>query len=279
MMVKFGNQDISLNYRIIARKAIGASHKKKGIVNQDSYKVINTNEISIIAVADGHGNEKCIYKNIGSKKAVNCFCDQINISHHQYPNLNDFKEFLFHSKSNLLPRNLVRCWQKSIKDDFERKTKGKKTLLESSEIFELYGTTLLGLVLFDNYFFSIQIGDGDIISIFDDSSSKHINEVERILGVETLSLSSKFAINQFTSTLGNIHNGEKPIEGFFLSTDGLSNSFINNDEFLKISNDYLDLIKKFGFEYLNNRMGNYLSETSIRGSGDDITLVIAMKQN
>ena len=277
MMVKFGKR-ISLNYKVISRRAIGASHKKRGVINQDNYKVKNE-EITIIAVADGHGNERCKYSHIGSYISVQSFCDVISTAYVEHPTPTDFKEYLSLGKSNLLPRNIVKSWQQAVEIDFKTKRERRNLKFYDSAIYELYGTTLLGLVLFDSYYFAVQLGDGDIIKLFEDGCSKHVNNnIPKILGVETYSMSSKNAMNQFEFTLGNIFDDEKPIAGYLLSTDGLANSFKNIDGFYELGKDYLNLIRNHGTEYVEKRMGNYLYQTSVHGSGDDITLVIAIKQ-
>ena len=52
----------------------GATHQRNGLPCQDSKKIVERSEdIVIIAVADGHGSEKCPRSDRGSTIAVNTF--------------------------------------------------------------------------------------------------------------------------------------------------------------------------------------------------------------
>ena len=62
---------------------------------------------------------------------------------------------------------------------------------------------------------------------------------------------------------------------YMLSTDGFSNSYKNNDEFIKTCREYYEMIKQHGFDAVKNNLGSWLKETSELGCGDDITLVLA----
>ncbi len=64
-------------FRVIAGTERGASHTLKNIPNQDCLKYERIDNILILAVADGHGSQKCEYSDTGSKIAVEVFCDQI----------------------------------------------------------------------------------------------------------------------------------------------------------------------------------------------------------
>jgi hypothetical protein len=61
-----------------------------------------------------------------------------------------------------------------------------------------------------------------------------------------------------------------------LSTDGYANSFEKEGDFLKAGTDYLHLIRTKGIEHVNERLEQWLLETSQKGSGDDITVGIVI---
>lgn len=53
----------------------GASHIRNGIVCQDSYKYVKiSDDVTVLAVADGHGSDSCPLSKSGSKIATNVFC-------------------------------------------------------------------------------------------------------------------------------------------------------------------------------------------------------------
>ena len=52
----------------------GATHRRNGLPCQDNKKIIEiSDQIAILAVADGHGSEKCTRSDRGSLIAVNTF--------------------------------------------------------------------------------------------------------------------------------------------------------------------------------------------------------------
>jgi hypothetical protein len=59
-----------------------------------------------------------------------------------------------------------------------------------------------------------------------------------------------------------------------LSTDGYANSFRSDDDFLKIGQDYLEIIREQGIASLAEELPAILTEATQQGSGDDITLAI-----
>ena len=59
-----------------------------------------------------------------------------------------------------------------------------------------------------------------------------------------------------------------------LSTDGYANSFRSDEDFLKIGQDYLDIIRQQGIASLAEELPTILTEATHQGSGDDITLAI-----
>jgi hypothetical protein len=59
-----------------------------------------------------------------------------------------------------------------------------------------------------------------------------------------------------------------------LSTDGYANSFRSDEDFLKIGQDYLEIIRQQGISSLAEELPAILTEATQQGSGDDITLAI-----
>jgi hypothetical protein len=59
-----------------------------------------------------------------------------------------------------------------------------------------------------------------------------------------------------------------------LSTDGYANSFRSDEDFLKIGQDYLEIIREQGISSLAEELPAILTEATQQGSGDDITLAI-----
>ncbi|MCM1234577.1 MAG: hypothetical protein NC489_31125, partial [Ruminococcus flavefaciens] len=62
---------------------------------------------------------------------------------------------------------------------------------------------------------------------------------------------------------------------YMLSSDGLSNSYKDDEEFKKTCRDYYDLLGEHGVKAVSDHLKTWLKETSEMGSGDDITALFA----
>ena len=71
----------------------------------------------------------------------------------------------------------------------------------------------------------------------------------------------------------SVTNGALP-SLVLLSTDGYANSFRSDEDFLKIGQDYLEIIREQGISSLAEELPAILTEATQQGSGDDITLAI-----
>ena len=75
---------------IIGDSVRGESHIRRDIERQDSYLIVDgvhkhdrnsqfyselSEDVKLVAVADGHGSESCPYSKTGSQTAANVFCD------------------------------------------------------------------------------------------------------------------------------------------------------------------------------------------------------------
>ncbi|MEP7199158.1 MAG: PP2C family serine/threonine-protein phosphatase, partial [Chloroflexota bacterium] len=62
-----------------------------------------------------------------------------------------------------------------------------------------------------------------------------------------------------------------------LATDGYANSFADENGFLQVGSDLLELIRSDGLDAVNANLSAWLDEASQLGSGDDITLAIVSR--
>lgn len=60
-----------------------------------------------------------------------------------------------------------------------------------------------------------------------------------------------------------------------MSTDGLANSYKDDNEFAKTCMDYFEMVKQYGVKTIGENLKKWLSETSAMGCGDDITVLMA----
>lgn len=266
--------------RLIYGKSVkGASHVRSGMPCQDSYKIEEiSKDLSIIAVADGHGSEKSPKSKNGSMIAVNVFCAIMRKYLANYSvTLNDLITYLNRDGQIRFAQEICEEWQKRVRESYN-KSKEEKPLDENGEVnwkevYKLYGTTLLGLLVTKSFVFAFQIGDGDMVMV-DSNSITPIVETEKILGTETHSLSKVDVWKKAYSVVRRKDaDTDKPYL-YMISTDGFVNSHASEADHQKTCRDYFDMIGEHGFDKVCDNLENWLTETSELGCGDDITLVL-----
>ena len=260
----------------------GASHKNNNISCQDAFKIEHLSEsCSIVAVADGHGSSACPYSKYGSAMAVNTFCYIIRRIYDSCEgNLAKVLSYLNQDGEIKVAQAIDLEWKKRVlkahtrsKRDIPVRDNEKK---DKNAIYKQYGTTLLGLFVAPDFVYAFQLGDGDMILV-----NKEIIEpiitADKILGVETHSLSKEHSWESSLSSILRLDTIDKPAI-LMLSTDGFSNSYLNDEEYRKACKDYFDLICEHGSDEIAKHLESWLDDTSKCGCGDDITTLFVYMQ-
>lgn len=268
-----------MNRKIYGISVQGASHIRNNQPCQDSFKQIQvSDDIAILAIADGHGSSSCPYSKTGSKIAVNVFCaimqellegfadnpEQLLTYLNREGELTVAQDIDAEWKRRVWKAHIDNKREKTLKDDGE---------LDKVAVYKQYGTTLLGLLITSQYIFAFQLGDGDMVYVNSDGV-QIIIEGDKILGTETHSLCKLDAWKKAITMIRMREETEVP-HLFMLSTDGFSNSYRSQKEYFISCKDYFYLIKQHGFEAVVSNLKDWLNETSTLGSGDDITLALA----
>lgn len=259
----------------------GASHKRTGKECQDFFKADVQEEYIILSIADGHGSKSCPYSRIGAISATNVFHDVMKEYLREYDGQMENLATLFHREGDIsLAKNIERSWQWKIRAiqtnnaKISRHTpKNVNGDIDWQAVYKMYGCTLLGILITDEFIFSYQVGDGDIMCI-DSDGVRTVIEGDHILGVETHSLSRKNAWEKSITNIVRNDIVEHLPRLYFMSTDGMANSYVNSNEFEKTCQDYYNLFVNHQENDIKNNLMQWLSETSELGCGDDITLLM-----
>ena len=163
-------------------------------------------------------------------------------------------------------KNRILKIHRMLKRDFPVDENGEK---DEKAVLRQYGTTLIGLMICDEFLFAFQIGDGDIVHV-DDNSVEPLIQGEHILGVETHSLSRDKAWEKAFTVVRRIDTIQYPC-AFMLSTDGFANSYPTAEAFQNTCGEYYQMLKEHGPEAIQANLSDWLDETSRLGCGDDIT--------
>ena len=265
---------------VFGRSIQGASHIRSGVECQDSNKQVKLEDgTMILAVADGHGSVGCPYSKTGSRIAVNVFCyimENLYVSYKEAPD--QLASYLNREGDTQVSKAIDTEWKRRIAER-HRKNKRDSAKLPNGEddlagVYRLYGTTLLGLLITRNYVFAYQLGDGDICYV-NQAGLELVVEPERILGVETHSLSRENSWQKATTVVRRMTVRDNLPAMFSLSTDGYANSYRSEAEFHATVRDYLSMLNEHGCKAVADSLPAWLAETSAMGSGDDITMLIA----
>ena len=258
----------------------GASHLRSGKECQDSLKKIEKDENTVIlAVADGHGSESCPYSRTGADTAVNVFCkimDDYLDTYADQPEM--LLTFLKREGDTKVAQAIDSEWKRRIlkihankKREVTLDAEGNK---DRDAVYRLYGSTLIGLVLTETFLFAFQLGDGDIMEV-SKKGVQNVIEADKILGTETHSLSKPDAWKKAITYTGKQEENRQFPVMYMLSSDGMANSYKNEDEFRKTCSDYYELLNEHGAKAVAGSLREWLVETSKLGCGDDITALFA----
>lgn len=265
-------------WRVIGESVQGSVHLRAQKPNQDAiawYPHAGAGPPLILAVADGHGSDKHFRSDIGAQLATKTAVDVL-------------REFLEHRPKDRelslmmerLPAAIELQWKQAVRDHLRANPVGDgsdepaATISEHPARYIAYGTTLLSVLVTQDFIVYLQLGDGDILTVLPNGDVKRaIKPDPNLIANQTTSLCLPEARKYFRKQVQTI--AADPPALVILSTDGYANSFEDAD-FLKTGSDYLDLIRTEGVEHVNGHLKRWLSETTAKGSGDDITVGIVI---
>lgn len=265
---------------VFGRSVQGASHIRSNTECQDSYKrTICDDGTIIMAVADGHGSKGSPYSKTGSKIAANVFCDILKGLYKGYSEQPEqLLSYLNREGDITVSKAIDGEWKRRV---IERHKKNKRAIGHLDDgsddlapVYKQYGSTLLGVMITRGFIFAFQLGDGDICFVSSNGLEKLI-EPEKILGVETHSLSRTNAWEKAITVARRIDIEACVPAMFTLSTDGYANSYATEDGFRSAVTEYLSLLNTHGEKAVSRSLRDWLSETSAMGCGDDITMLVA----
>ncbi|MCH5204934.1 MAG: protein phosphatase 2C domain-containing protein [Oscillospiraceae bacterium] len=246
----------------------GASHEEDGSPCQDSARVFTSEGFAVAAVSDGHGSEKHFRSASGSEMAtrvaIRSICD--------FAERNNGLDGIFRTNPTNAARriaaNIICGWNNEIAAHISLLplTESERAVYDKyggipNEV--MYGATLIVAGITENGCFGLQIGDGSFVALNGGKMFFPVPEDTKLVGNLTTSLCDSNAIDSFRSFY---HDGS--FSGVSLSSDGLINSFVNIDDFLKFGRRILTAVE-------NNTataLGEHLKMRSRCGSRDDISV-------
>jgi len=240
--------------------------------------------VAVAVVSDGHGSPRHFRSQIGSSLAVSTVAATLQAFLRDSVASNGQVPFV-PEQVHELERKIVSGWLAAVQSDLENNpfteaelialgqeegAEGRTAVASSPEL--AYGATLLAAAATDRVLLYLQLGDGEILSVTaQGTTTRPLPPDDRLIANQTTSLCQPEAWKDFRSAW--VTNGALP-SLVLLSTDGYANSFRSDEDFLKIGQDYLDIIREQGISSLAEELPAILTEATQQGSGDDITLAI-----
>jgi hypothetical protein len=272
-----------LPWDVVGHSVCGSSHAASGLENQDAFKVFQKADSgypAIMAISDGHGDRRSFRSKAGAEIAVSVAIHSIQyflLYCHQLTDVRSITEQIYQG----LPEEIHSRWLKEVEAHWDQNPPTDAETTEATFSPTIYGTTLLAFAI-DQFkvhgknitmLVFLQIGDGDILLVSPSGKTRFCFDNEQI-GDVTTSLS---APNAWRSM--NIHfllDMDKLPEMILLSTDGYRKSFQRSTDFLKVGSDILGFARLNGIAATESALDEWLKGTSEQGSGDDITVCLAI---
>ncbi len=249
----------------------GASHVASGQPCQDSARVYISEELSAAAVSDGHGSEKHFRSSSGSEMATRIAMRSLM----DFSERNGGLDRLFEENPEYAARriaaNIICGWNDEIAVHMRFSPLIAKELAIavkyggiSPEI--IYGCTLIVAAVTEKTVFGLQIGDGSFVLYENERDVFPMPEDERLVGNLTTSLCDADAIKSFRWFCRPAGN-----QSVMLSSDGLINSFVSKEDFLKFGRRAVSLTSS---KDNTSALEDHLKMRSKSGSRDDISLAV-----
>jgi serine/threonine protein phosphatase PrpC len=253
----------------------GASHIRKGQVNQDRVKSNNGNGVDVplvIAVADGHGSAAHFRSEIGAQFAVDVACEVLSDMWGVDTCINqiDLPADKRWQNESRISRRIVSEWNRRVNKHMEENPSNDEAHPLN---VRAYGSTILAAVIFKSFACALQLGDGDILCCTAQGESGRLVESDSSqMANETYSLCMKAAAERFR--FGYIKLDSQSPCIILLCTDGYSNSFATDDGFVSALYDVSKILPNISINELRPLLESWALESTNSGSGDDVTLAL-----
>ena len=252
----------------------GADHIAKNKICQDAAGFLTRDNYAAAVVADGHGGEKYIRSDIGSKMAVQSAIETIETY------MKDFEKFSRKIGGNYeyilkkMQEQFLARWSVGIEAYHKEHPLTKKETgilarehMAEKDIYVMYGSTVLIAVMSEKFYYGMLVGDGGFVVVEQDGNVNIPIEDERSYANYCSSICSQNAIDAFRS----FYREGIPLS-ISVSTDGLIKSFDNEEDFKK----YHVLITSMlsNIENCTTSLNKNLNKRTCDGSGDDISIAV-----
>lgn len=257
----------------------GADHIAKNKICQDAADFYIAENYAAAVVADGHGGEKYIRSDVGSKIAVQSAIDTVSSFMKDFEGfsreINRHWEYII----GRMQEQFLTRWSLAVETyhkDHPLTKKEERILGEEStierDLYTMYGSTVLIAVITREFYYGMLVGDGGFVVVGQDGSVDIPIEDERSYANYCSSICSKNAVDAFRS----FYREGMPLS-MGVSTDGLIKSFGNEEDF----KEYHVLITSMltNIDNCSQSLNKNLNKRTCDGSGDDISIALIFDED
>ena len=285
---------MSRRWTALSASVEGALHLANGQGNQDAVRLKNpfeSDDVLMLAVADGHGSSRSFRSAIGSALAAECALRELLKFVRRLDPDAPLSMVRRHAQTRW-PRALLAAWKKSVREhiianpfsamDFAAFPDPPPTVKPGQELpitaYLAYGATLICVAITPRYILYSQLGDGDILTVQTDRTvSRPWPRRNEYMANQTVSLCSHHAFDEFQIRIAPMRGAMPAL--IMLSTDGYANCFGDDEGFYKVGSDFLSYLRAEGTGFVGEKLEDWLQQSSHDGSGDDITVGLAVRTN
>ena len=279
-----GADRVASRWNAFGRSVRGAIHERRGLPNQDAISWRPNSGVGptlTLALADGHGSARYTRSHIGARLAVETSTQLIQdfVARHQ-----DAKSLsvIKRTAEEWLPQALLRVWLDAVTEHLNRNSLSEVELRDlglskeppahdPGRALVAYGTTLIAVAVAEAFVIYLQLGDGEILTVTDQSQvGRPLARDDRLFANETTSLCAPEAWRDFRVAFQPTAHARPAL--ILLATDGYPNSFRDESGFLKAGSDIFRTIQEEGFGRIKASLEGWLKESTDSGSGDDVTV-------
>ena len=245
----------------------GARHVVENTPCQDALQILESSDVVVLAVADGHGDQKHFRSAEGAQLAVQVAAQLLeeaakDLLYEQRTPSQIEDALKFH-----LPRRISWEWNRQVKIKIGLDNDG----LWHDQLVS-FGTTIMAAAVTEKFGLFVQLGDGDMLLISQDGIGELVFQPDpEMYGSFTHSLCQP---NNPSHARVRCLAWNRP-RLFLASTDGLRDSLQGDEErYIQVGRWLIQRIDNEGWNEVLKSLPDWLAQLSAKGNGDDTTVAL-----
>lgn len=251
----------SPTWHAAAASVVGPKHRDAGRGGQDASDSRAIPGGHAVAVADGHGSERCYRADRGADLAVRVALEILAAA----------------EEAAAIPSTLIEAWRRAVDADVAAFPFGTLELdsgADEPEPYTAYGTTLLAAAARADGLIVVHLGDGEtlVAGMGRDGAPRRGLAPDPLLAADmTTSLALDDAADHVR--ISRFEPSDASVDLLVLATDGYANAFADDAAFTQVGSDLLRWLGMRDPAWIEGELPSWL-EHSAGITGDDASLAL-----